>query len=185
LIVHAGGINPERDIETLIRAFARLSPERDLNLVIAGDGEPEYVAKLSGIARQLGIGDRVRFVGRLPQDQAIALMSLSSVGVVTLESNPLTELAWPSRIPEFALLRKPLVVPMLRFLAETLEDGAQFYIPGNAESLAREIKEALRAPNGRESAVAKAETICRRFEWGRMHTVLRGVYEALERSHAA
>ncbi len=184
LIVHAGGINPERDIETLIRAFARLSQASELHLVIAGDGDPEYVAQLSGIARDLGIGDRVRFVGRLPQDQAIALMSLSSVGVVTLESNPLTELAWPSRIPEFALLRKPLIVPMLRFLSQTLEDGAQFYIPGNAESLAREINAVLQAPHGRESAVAKAETICGRFEWGRMRTVLRGICETLERSHA-
>lgn len=185
VIVHAGGINPERDLETLIEAVARLPPFLRPHLLVAGEGEPGYLAGLVAHVNRLGIGDRVRFLGKLSREQAASLMSLSTLGVVTLRANPLTELAWPTRIAEFARLRKPLIVPRLRFLQETLEDSAQYYDPGDPASLARELERALVSPGVREAAIAKAESICRRFEWGRMRTVLRGVYERVGGSHAA
>ena len=184
LIVHAGGVNRERDLETLLRAVARLPSEADAHLVIAGDGDPTYAESLRSLASDLGITERVRFVGRLSQEQAHALMARSAVGVVTLEANPLTELAFPTRITEFARLRKPLIVPRLRFLRETLEDAAQYYDPGDPAGLARELELVLTTPEYRAAAVAKAAAICGRFEWSRMRSVLRGVYRSVEVAHA-
>jgi len=135
LIVHAGGINPERDLETVIRALAVVSNSIDVHFVVAGSGDPAYVESLKRLAETLGIQDRVVFVGKLFPEEARALMSLSEVGLVSLERNPLTELAWPSRIVEFVKLGKPLIVPNLRFLRLVLGDSAFFYEPGNRESL--------------------------------------------------
>lgn len=184
LLVHAGGINPERDLETLLRAMAQLPADADACLVIAGDGESAYTGALKTLAATLGIGDRVRFVGRLPIEEARALMTLSEIGLITLEANPLTELAWPSRIPEFAALGKPLIVPRLSFLQSVLENGAQYYAPGDAGSLAREIGGALTEPEKTARAAEKAGEICRRFEWRQMRRVLLGVYHALGASNA-
>lgn len=184
LIVHAGGINPERDLETLVRAMARLPAEADAHLLIAGDGEPAYLGALRVLAEKIGVADRVRFVGRLTWDQAVALMSLSSVGLVTLEASPLTEIAWPTRILEFASLGKPLVVPRLRFLQDVLGDGAQYYAPGDPESLAAELRSTLLLPEARRPAIAKAAQVCRRFEWSRMRTVLLTIVRNVEGSHA-
>lgn len=185
LLVHAGGINRERDLETLLRALARLPPELEVHLVVAGEGEPAYVAELERLGRDLGIGSRLRFVGKLGQDRAIALMSLAEVGLVTLEANPLTELAWPTRITEFARLRKPLVVPRLAFLRETLQDGAQYYEPGNPDSLARELELAIKAPERRVEAVARAAEVCSRFDGSRMRDRLRSIYRSLEGTRVA
>ncbi|MGQ0796763.1 MAG: glycosyltransferase [Methanobacteriota archaeon] len=184
LIVHAGGVNRERDLETLLRAVARLPPEAEGRLVIAGDGDPSYADGLRRLASDLGLSERVRFVGRLSPEQAHALMARSAVGVVSLEANPLTELAFPTRIAEFARLRKPLIVPRLAFLHETLEDAAQYYDPGDAAGLARELELALVTPGVRAAAVVKAATICGRFEWSRMRSVLRDVYRSVEVSRA-
>jgi glycosyltransferase involved in cell wall biosynthesis len=180
LLVHAGGINPERDLETLFKALARITPRLNIVLVLAGDGEPGYVASLEQLARSLGIHERVRFLGKLSQERALALMSLAEVGVITLEANPLTALAWPSRVTEFAQMRKPLVVPRLPFLHKTLEGGAQYYEPGDPASLAHELEIALNDPGKSAEGVAQAEAISRRFEWTRMRDVLRHVYRTAE-----
>ena len=185
LIVHAGGVNPERDLETLIRAVALLPNGADAHLVVAGEGDQAYVELLRQLARDLGIQDRIRFVGKLSREEAHALMSFSTVGVVTLEANPLTELAWPTRIVEFARLRKPLVVPRLHFLQATLEDGALYYSPGDPASLAEELQRAFLAPERREVAIAKAEAICRRFEWTRMRAVLLEICRSIGGTHVA
>ncbi len=185
LLVHAGGINPERDLETLLRAVALLPAGLCDCLVLAGDGDPEYVSELRRVARQHRIEDRIRFVGKRTREEAVALMSLSEIGVVTLQENPLTQLAWPTRIIEFAGLRKPLVVPRLGFLSQVLGDCAEYYIPGDAESLAGALSRAMRDANRAESALLRLQDLSDRFEWARVREVLRSVYKSMEESAVA
>jgi len=139
LIVHAGGINPERDLETVIRALALVSESLDLHVVVAGNGEPEYVESLRRLAETLGISDRLLPMGRLLPEEARALISLSKVGLLSLEREPLTELAWPSRVMGFVNLGKPLIVPELRFLRLAVGNSAYFYEPGDPKSLATSL----------------------------------------------
>lgn len=185
LLVHAGGINPERDLETLLLAVARLPADLDVYLILAGDGEPEYIDGLRRVAAHCQVADRVQFVGKLTREEAMGLMALSEVGVITLQENPLTQLAWPTRIVEYANLRKPLVVPKLRFLSQMLGDGADYYMPGDAESLSLALSRAIRNPDRVESATLKVQGICRRFDWTRMREVLRDVYRSMEESRVA
>lgn len=184
VLVHAGGINHERDLGTLIKAMARLTRARDVQIVLAGEGPPAYLDELCALATSLGIKDRVHFVGKLSMEEARALMALSEVGIVTLECNPLTELAWPTRISEFVSLGKPLLVPRLRFLRTVLQGGARYYSPGDAESLAAELEEALAHDGAEDPTVAQAQQVCLRFEWGRMREVLFGIYRTVEESYA-
>jgi glycosyltransferase involved in cell wall biosynthesis len=163
LIVHAGGINPERDLETLVRSIPELASTTDVHLVIAGNGDPDYVASIQDLVAELGLSPRVHFLGRVPREKALALMSLSTVGLVTLESNPLTELAWPTRIVEFANLGKPLVMPDLRFIRETLGAAARYYAPGNASDLSRVLNAALHPPELNVSSAAVVQEIADRF----------------------
>ncbi len=164
-IVHAGGINTERDLETAVRALARLRPEYDIDFVVVGDGDREYISHILAISIDLGLDGHIRFIGRLSPSDARALMSISPVGLVTLVSNPHTNLAWPARVAEYTFLRKPLIVPRLRFLSQMLDDSARFYIPGDAESLAEELRASLSDPAGNTQRVARAETVCRKYDW--------------------
>ena len=175
LIVYAGGINPERDLETLFRATARLPPALGVRLVLAGDGDPEYVRELIGLAASLNLSDRTQYLGRLPLSEARALVALSSVGVVTLQANPLTELAWPTRILEFVSHEKPLVVPNLRFIRETLKECARYYQPGDAEDLAGQLELVLQSPILAREIAQCAKRRCERFAWSQTRGVLLSV----------
>ncbi len=71
-------IQEKKGIELLLRAWAairkaeggRRHAENEL-LVIAGGGEPGYVARCKSIARELGIEDQCRWVGRVTEPEKI------------------------------------------------------------------------------------------------------------------
>lgn len=61
----AGRLHPDKDQATLIRGFARVCAELDnALLVIMGKGRLE--SSLKALARELGVADRVRFPGMVP-----------------------------------------------------------------------------------------------------------------------
>ncbi|PZW40895.1 glycosyltransferase [Pseudomonas sp. URMO17WK12:I2] len=94
VIGNVGRLHPDKDQETLIRAFADALPTLPVNslLVIAGEGRLE--ARLKTLVGELGIGDQVRFLGQLPQARryfkAFDMFALSSdhepFGMVLLEA---------------------------------------------------------------------------------------------------
>jgi teichuronic acid biosynthesis glycosyltransferase TuaC len=63
-LVSVGHLIPRKGHDLAIRALARLA---DMELVVVGDGAER--AALGGLARDCGVGERVRFVGALPQDE--------------------------------------------------------------------------------------------------------------------
>jgi glycosyltransferase involved in cell wall biosynthesis len=61
VILAAGRLTRQKDFPTLLRAFARLVPDRDLRLVILGEGPDQ--AALRAEIEALGVGDRVALLG--------------------------------------------------------------------------------------------------------------------------
>lgn len=151
-LVYAGGVNRERDLETYILAVSQLANELNVCLVIAGEGEPDYLRRLQVVSKESGIEPHVRFVGKISPAAVRKLISRSEVGVVTLVENALTQIAWPNRIPEFAFAGKPLIVPDLRFIRQMVGTDAAYYTPGNPDSLARQLRDILTRPERRTAA---------------------------------
>lgn len=59
-------LDPKKNLEGLLRAVALLAPAQPgLRLLVAGGGEPDYVASLHRLADTLGLGDRVQWAGHL------------------------------------------------------------------------------------------------------------------------
>lgn len=54
-------IHPKKGVDRLIRAFATLPVEYTLQ--IAGEGAPDYVAELQRLASEMGVADRVEWLG--------------------------------------------------------------------------------------------------------------------------
>ena len=163
-LVFAGGVNPERDLETLIRAVAELHPALPTSLEIYGPGDSHYLSYLEGLAAGLGIRDSVTYGGVLPGERVLPHLSRADVGVVTYARSPLTEVALPNKVFEYVVLDKPLVLPDLRAMRRAFDEAAWFYEPGNARDLAAKIREA--AFGGAERA-AKRERARRVYEGAR------------------
>lgn len=68
VILHVGRLAPEKDIPTLLRAFALARQDRELRLVIVGIGPEE--ANLKREAHRLGIADSVSFAGYVENQYA-------------------------------------------------------------------------------------------------------------------
>ncbi len=93
LLVYAGRIAPEKNLEFLIRSFAgvaQLFP--NVQLIIIGGGQKEHVEEVRSIPQELGIAGRVRFVGQIPYDDLPSYLAMCDafVTVSVTEVHPLS-----------------------------------------------------------------------------------------------
>jgi len=77
LVVSVGRLIPLKNQATLIRALARL--DDDTHLVLIGGGPQEEA--LRALAADLGIADRTTFLGNVPRETVLSVVSNASVSV--------------------------------------------------------------------------------------------------------
>ncbi len=93
LLVYAGRIAPEKNLEFLIRSFsgvAQLFP--NVQLIIIGGGQKEHVEEVRSFPQELGIAGRVRFVGQIPYDDLPSYLAMCDAFVTAsvTEVHPLS-----------------------------------------------------------------------------------------------
>ena len=77
LLVYMGRVAPEKNIEFLLQAFAGVARTvPNVYLLILGGGQKEHEEKLRPIPGELGIEDRVRFMGMIPYDQLPSYLAM-------------------------------------------------------------------------------------------------------------
>jgi len=180
IIVYVGGINPERDLPTLIRAVADLRSRHSIQTVIAGYGDPEYIDSLKRLTRTLQLSDSVVFLPRIPQEEVLTYLALSSFGVISYEDSPLTQVAIPTKVFEYAAVGKPLAVARLHALAELFDGAAEFFRAGDASDLAAAIERLLQDQRHADRLVERASAVLARCSWDIMKERLLSVYERIE-----
>jgi len=142
LVSYLGRQDPYKNIEGLIRAFARLceTVPRAVRLVIGGKPDPRY-PEARRLAAALGLADRVVFTGYLDDESRVALIRASSVFV------------FPSRYEGFGLPPLeamaegvPVVASDATSLPEVLGDAAILVSPDDASAMAEAIAAVLNDP---------------------------------------
>jgi glycosyltransferase involved in cell wall biosynthesis len=135
-VVVAGRLVPEKGIDILVRAFARLAPRHGQSrLVVIGDG-PER-ARLTRLAHDLGVGEQVTFTGKLSSEATLAsLRSAWLVCVPSVWEEPFGMIAAEAQMQGVAV-----VASRCGGLAEIVTDGETGYLvpPGDEEALANRI----------------------------------------------
>jgi 1,2-diacylglycerol 3-alpha-glucosyltransferase len=84
LLVYAGRIAPEKNINFLLQAFsgiAQLLP--NIHLLIVGGGKKQFEEELQGMIAQLGIANRVRSIGMIAYDEIPAYLAMGDIFVTT------------------------------------------------------------------------------------------------------
>lgn len=93
LLIYAGRIAPEKNLEFLLRSFAGVSQVLpNVHLLIVGGGQKEHVEEIKPIPHELGIRDRVRFVGMIPYDHLPSYLAMCDAFVTAsvTEVHPLS-----------------------------------------------------------------------------------------------
>lgn len=140
VILSAGRLSPEKGQALLLKALARLAPRYPgLRISFAGVGPLE--AQLRALAEDLGIGDRVRFLGYVTDMPSV----YSSASLVVQSS--FTE-GLPNVILEAAFLEVPIVATSVGGTSEVIEHGVTGWLipPRSLEGLMAGIQSFLENP---------------------------------------
>ena len=177
VLVYIGGINPERNIEVLIQAVGLLKEKLPIRLCVFGYGREDYVEELKGLRSRFGVESEVHFGGWVPHEEVLSYLNLSEIGVVSYVHNPLTEVAVPNKVFEFAALAKPLIIVRLDALENLFRGSALFYEPENAQDLANKI---LQLRQDAEKIRQLSQSAQRVYEGCRWDVMKERLYEAYE-----
>ncbi len=140
-VLFTGRLAVEKNVDVLIEALSMLPAELDARLELVGDGEQRPA--LEKLARALGVAQRVRFLGYVPDEDLRAAYLRADVfcqpGTAELQSLVTLEAMAASR---------PVVLADARALPHLAEDGVNgwLFTPGDAQDLARKLALVLGAP---------------------------------------
>jgi glycosyltransferase involved in cell wall biosynthesis len=172
-ILHVGTLEPRKNLETLISAYARLRRERYIphGLVLVGDRGWKY-DPIFQLVDQLGLRNAVRFTGAVPADDLPALYNAADLFV------------YPSLYEGFGLppleamaCGTPVVTSNVSSLPEVVGDAALLVDPHDegalAEAMARVLSDVELRRHMRERGLERA----RHFSWERCARETLAVYE--------
>ncbi len=132
---YLGRIAPKKNLALLVRALASL-PDH-VRLIVAGDGSPELVAEARRTARELGVSDRIDWLGFVGPDRRAAF--LESIDLLAM---PSSYESFGMAAAEAMLAGVPLVVSRRTGIAEIVRrQGGGVLVEPTAEAVADAITE--------------------------------------------
>lgn len=142
IIAYIGRIHSTKGLDLLIKAFREVAKhEADVVLLIAGKGDIKYLNKCINLANKFGIGDKVKYLGYLSEEDKIGLIDASEV--VVIPSRHSGE-SYPLIVDEVKARGKPLVVTDYGALPNRIVNSIEgVVVNANVNSLARGIRYAL------------------------------------------
>lgn len=144
------GLRPEKDLETALRALARVSAHRPkLRFVVVGDG-PER-ARLELLAEELGV--RTVFLGQRPNAELPGLLAAMDVAVLSSRSEGM-----PLAVLEWMAAGKAIVASRVGGVPSILADESEALLvpPGDEAAFAAAIDRLLGDPSERRRLGAAA-----------------------------
>jgi putative colanic acid biosynthesis glycosyltransferase WcaI len=154
VLLYAGAIGEPQGLDVLIEACMRLRDEPTFHCVVAGSGIVE--SRLRAHAEREALRN-ISFLGRWPIKDMTRLMSIGDIHLVSLRSDPLAQVAMPSKLPATLACGKPVIVAARGDAAGVVARAGAGWVcsPGNAEELETAIRAALAASPGALRAMAQ------------------------------
>jgi glycosyltransferase involved in cell wall biosynthesis len=166
LVVYLGGFSPHKNLETLVKAFARVAARPELaqtKLVMVGDTSGDafhtYFGTIAAQVETLNLHDRVVFTGYLADEEVVVLLNLAAV------------LALPSFMEGFGLPAVeaaacgcPVIATKASPLEALLGAGGVYIDPGETE-LANALETVLSSAELRSRMGESGLAAARRLTW--------------------
>jgi glycosyltransferase involved in cell wall biosynthesis len=159
IVAMASADAPIKGVDVLLRAVAKVATERDVHVIVVS--RPQKDGPTERLVRELALGDRVRFVSGISDDELGELMASAEIAVV------------PSRYEGFSLPAvehmasgTPLVASRAGALPEVVGDAGVLVEPGDVEELAATLRRLHDSPEERarvgEAGLARVQE---RYAW--------------------
>ncbi|WP_376792589.1 glycosyltransferase [Thermoflexus sp.] len=135
-VAYAGRFVPEKGLNTLLEAVARLGSGVELWLI--GDG-PQRTA-LQALARGLGISDRVRWIPPVSPEQMPELLAQVNVVVLPSRTTPVWKEQFGRILVEAMACGVPVVGSDSGAIPEVIGDAGLIFPEGDAVALAERLR---------------------------------------------
>jgi glycosyltransferase involved in cell wall biosynthesis len=179
LITYVGVMAPQDGVDHALRALALLGERRDdWHAIFAGEGDAR--PELSRLARELGLEERVEFVGWLEDEQIVRLLSTADVCLAPEPQTPLNDVSTMVKIAEYMAMARPVVAYELRESRFAAGDAAIYAEPNEVSSYAACIEELLDDPERRaEMGRFGRERVAQELSWEHSELALAEAYRSV------
>ncbi len=171
LVTYCGSMSIYKDgVDLLIESFSLFStqnPEFMLQLIGKTEGNPDYKSLLN-LVNDSGLEQKVIFTGEVPSDRIPRMLAYSDMLVLTRRNNIQAQGGFPTKIGEYLLTGKPIVLTNFGEISEYLTDGVNSFISeeataesfsGKMDNIAKNFDQAL------EIGAAGCEAVKRSFDY--------------------
>lgn len=157
-----GRLKRYKGVDLVIQAFAEAALGGNATLQIAGAGDHRPV--LESLARSLDLGGRVRFLGRVDEQEKLALLQRSWALAFASPKE-----GWGITNLEAAACGTPVVASNSPGIRESVRDGETgFLVPhGNVEAMAAAFRRLASSPSLVATLGARARSFAESFTWER------------------
>lgn len=161
-IFHAGTMYERKDaIVSTMKAFAKASKEIDgeVDFLLAGPASP-HKAELDAIIEEGGLGERVRFIGKLSHDEVLRYQKGAWLSILNKHDNAQNRNGFSTKLGDVLLAGTPVITTTVGEANNYLKDGVSALItePHKVDAIAEQIVRAYRSPE----LMAKISMECER-----------------------
>jgi len=172
-LLSVGTIQPRKNFQMLIKAFAPIAKHHPHNLFIAG-GKGWLENEMMAEASRQGIADRVRFLGFVADEQLPALYSGASIFLF-----PSLYEGFGLPVLEAMACGVPSIISKSSSLPEVGGDAAMQLNPELPEAWSEGMERVLSDPRLAENMVRAGFTKVKQFGWEKAARKLLSVYDSL------
>lgn len=183
-IVYMGFVYEYSGLELILRALVKVR-ERipSVRFLIVGHSLPEYLEKLYKLIDELGLGQCVEYVGKLPYADLVPQLQMADIGMAFSKPIPLRKYAFPLKVAEYFAAGLPVITTKGLQGARVVEDAraglaVDYSESGVTDALLSMLEDKARFREYADNAALAA----RSYSW---EDLTRRAYEVIETHFAA
>lgn len=170
-IVYLGDLGHEGEISDLLDAFSLVAAlHEDVRLQLVGDAQPERRARIAARVTELGLDQRVVFVGAVQQSELPAILGKATAHVLLRRDAAFSQAGFPTKLGEYLASGRPVVVTTTGDIRAYLTDGVDAYLvpPGDPPRFAEQLRHVLdHEDEARQVGAHGRALVARRFDYRR------------------
>ena len=163
-------------VDIALKAFSMVASQMEnAEFWIVGDGS--HRSSLEEFVQNVGIINKVKFIGVVPQHEIPALISMCDAGVLATRQDKFLDLSFSNKLPEYIVMGKPVIVSRLKTISYYFsEDALAYFEPHNVNALSNQMLAVYNQPEWRERLVLHASCEYANIDWNIMKKRYLGVF---------
>jgi glycosyltransferase involved in cell wall biosynthesis len=161
LFVYLGRLKKYKRVDIVIQAFAGLNVP-NATLEIAGTGD--YRAPLEGLVKSLGLSDRVKFLGFIPEEEKVHLLRRAWASTLASPKE-----GWGISNLEAAACGTPVIAANSPGIRESVVDGETGFLvaPNDADAMTAAMRGLVQSPDLVDTLGRAGRRFAETFTWDR------------------